>query len=1181
MTTQQHGYKVGGSLVENDSNYVVRGADNDLYEAILAGEFCYIFNSRQMGKSSLRVRTIRRLQEDGVACATIDMTDIGSQGVTPQEWYAGIVLTLLTELELGDPIEFLESWWQKHQILSPVQQLAEFIATVLLPMTSSPIVIFIDEIDSVLSLEFPTNDFFALLRNCYEKRTLKPEYYRLTFVLIGVATPSDLIPDKKRTPFNIGKAIELNGFQIQEIEPLGRGLNKVTANARAVLGEILQWTGGQPFLTQKLCQLLVTSNLIPTGQESQQVKEIVESCILSNWESQDRPEHLKTIRDRILMDEENANQKLGLYRRILMSPRLEIPADGSSEQQNLRLSGLVTEEAGKLKVSNLIYRTIFNIAWVEHQLANLRPYAEAFKAWGTSNYEDDSWLLQGQILQYALNWASDKKLSDADYQFLSDSQELEKKREQEKRLAAENKLNQFLKKRLREAYGGGVVLFIFGGLAIGFAIQAQQRSKQAEIANINALNSTSEALFLSDNRFDALIFSLKAVDKLNKINISDNEIKKKTERFLRQAVYEIQEKNRLQSHRNEILSISFNPTQPILASTSADKTVRLWNLDGILLKKLEGHEKSVNRVIFSPDGRMLASASSDGTVKLWNLDGKLLKTLKHLCINKENIKPEPCSNAVNGISFSPDGQMIASSNADGTIELWNRDGKPLKTLKKAHDGEIKSVVFNPDRTNTTVAFASSSTDKTVRLWSKDGKLTKILPGHEDWVYGVNFSPDGKKIISIGGGSDRNIKLWSLNGTILKSWVGHTNAIRGVSFSPDGTKIASVSDDKTLKLWSSSDGTLLSNIRSKNSLNDVSFSPDGKTIASAGGDKIVRLWDSKTYLIKTLKGHQELVLNVTFSHKHGLLASAGADKTVKLWDIKSKRLISTLRGHKDWIFGISFSPDDEVIASSSEDQTIRLWRTRDGKFLNTLPDHKGSVHGVTFNPDGRSLVSAGKDGTIMLWTRNGEKIRPLYKDKNSDFLDISFSPNGEELAASTIDGEIKRWNKKYDPLPSKMGEDDRFWRLSLSRDGAIAAGNENSNIIKMWRRDNESPLLLQDHRDKARGVSFSPDGKILASASDDRTVKLWNSEGVLIKTLEGHLEPVYGVSFSPDGKILASASGDRTVNLWNINAVDKESLNLTKLRQRGCDWVGSYLRNNSQLDKDERSICDDIGNRSVE
>ena len=218
-------YVTGGTLRRNAKSYVLRRADTDLYEGLSRGEFCYVLTSRQRGKSSLMVRTAVRLREDGGTVAVLDLTAIG-QNLTAEHWYAGLLGRIGQRLDIEDE---LEDFWLAHERLGPLQRWMLAISEVVLKKFRGRIVIFIDEIDAVRSLPFSTDEFFAGIREFYNRRTEDAELERLAFCLLGVATPSDLIRDTRTTPFNVGQRIELTDFTEEEAAPLAAGLGSEKA----------------------------------------------------------------------------------------------------------------------------------------------------------------------------------------------------------------------------------------------------------------------------------------------------------------------------------------------------------------------------------------------------------------------------------------------------------------------------------------------------------------------------------------------------------------------------------------------------------------------------------------------------------------------------------------------------------------------------------------------------------------------------------------------------------------------------------------------------------------------------------------------------------------------------------------------------------------------------------------
>lgn len=348
----------GGTLPPEAPSYVRRPADRELYEAVRDGKFSYVLTPRQMGKSSLMVRTARRLTAEGVQTAIIDLNQIGTR-ITVEQWYLGLLTKLTNQLKL---VVDIENWWQSRSNLGPVQRFNEFLHDVLLTEIKSPIAIFIDEIDSTLSLSF-TDDFFAVIRAIYNSRATDSSYERLTFVLLGVATPADLIVDRNRTPFNIGQRIDLREFSRADAEVLQKELQThLLDQGQAVFERIFHWTNGQPYFTQKLC-LAVTESQHRNWTDNE-IDALVHRLYLSDEAK--RETNLQFIRENVKVNSYKRDL-LRLYQQVYQGKR--VTEDERSLVQNyLKLYGLLQGNDGVLTIRNEIYRHAFNETWIRTNL---------------------------------------------------------------------------------------------------------------------------------------------------------------------------------------------------------------------------------------------------------------------------------------------------------------------------------------------------------------------------------------------------------------------------------------------------------------------------------------------------------------------------------------------------------------------------------------------------------------------------------------------------------------------------------------------------------------------------------------------------------------------------------------------------------------------------------------------
>lgn len=366
MNQVTHSYfTAGGTLKLDAPSYVKRPADELLLQQVLANQLCYVLTTRQMGKSSLMIRTAEQLQQAGISPAIVDLSEMGTQGITSAQWYLGILTTLASQLHLALDVQ---AWWTAQGKSGVVQRFSDFMRQVVLSSQHARIVIFFDEIDSTLSLDF-TDDFFAAVRSMYNERAMDPAYERLTFVLLGVASPASLIKDANRTPFNVGQGIDLAEFSREDALPLEQGLACVApGQGGPLLDRIFYWTHGHPYLTQKICRAVAEAyqpGAVAAADGARAINAVVDRCVTTLFLDKDArgEENLQFVRSRVAAYPE-PRPLLRLYQRIYSGAAVS-DDERSLLQNELKLIGLITARQQLLQVRNEIYRRVFNLAWIK------------------------------------------------------------------------------------------------------------------------------------------------------------------------------------------------------------------------------------------------------------------------------------------------------------------------------------------------------------------------------------------------------------------------------------------------------------------------------------------------------------------------------------------------------------------------------------------------------------------------------------------------------------------------------------------------------------------------------------------------------------------------------------------------------------------------------------------------
>jgi len=1072
-------YVTGGTLEGDAPSYVSRSADEELFASLRRGEFSYILTSRQMGKSSLMVRTSERLRKNGIVAVTIDLTSIG-QNLTVDQWYNDMLEKLGERLKLEKE---MEDYWLNKQHLSPLQKWRSALTDVMLKRINEPVVIFIDEIDVVRRLPFSTDEFFACIRELYNRRTEDATLKRLTFCLLGVASPSDLIRDTRLTPFNIGNRIELRDFEVSQALVLAKGLKQDAEQNRILIDRVTHWTGGHPYLTQRLCKAVAKAKE-GTITKAGDVDRLCDDLFFSS-RAKEGDDNLAFVRERILASEVDRSSLLDLYEKVRQGKRVR-DNDSSRRINVLRLSGITRVRDGYLEVRNRIYHRVFDKMWIDANMpdAELRERRAALIKGRIQTAAIASVILVLMLALYSyaitqrnIATASLKALEEERLKLQETNQRLREQTAMLEQSALKLKQQSWdLKEALTDKESQRQLAKAAQAKAEAKAAEAQQAEAESNRLAYAAQISLAQKEW-EDNNIDT------AVNYLDSIRS-----KQAKEEFEWSYLWGLTHREPVElKYADDVRAATYSPDGRFIATVTsseltviAPKTGQKWQM------QLNSHDPAKCLILLNKDEPTAIVADRE---KIWTYDTKHAAKTEKLPQGGSKIAP----------AISPDGTLVAFSNEEGLVKTWQIGGGPLLRLG-GHSQEINRLLFSPNGQ----FLASTDVRDKIKLWDvKNNQELKLKqPGVA--ILDITFSPNSGMLLI-------NTHDFLLGYTIS-------------SAKPPAGRRKPPNQESTA-LTQESAGTLAPKPGQPPNPNE-----EGNNLTSQIGDpKVI----SYQYLDEKLTDFTLM----KFSPKEDYFATAEKDGTIRVWNVadfgfhfkigngqpkelaesedfgtalKAKTPVAIfVQSPPSPITSLSFSGNGKLL-SSSLDKTTRIWDLKD-KQRDDI-NLEGEIYALAFTQK-RNLLAVG-GGMKEVADEIGETSKP----KPRGFVRLFDMTTNEELLR---------------PFPQAKAFVNA---LAFSPDASKLVYGSGDKMVRIYDFDHpDKTKTLRGHLASIWAVAFSPDGKIVASASADHTVRLWDvKSGTLQATLRGHTNCVEALAFSKDGHLLASGGWDNQIIIWDIS-----------------------------------------------
>ena len=1112
-------FSVGSPLHAVRAGYIRRAADDVLYETLVAGRYAHIIAPDRSGKSSLIAATAARLENNGFKVAILDLEHIGVRdaGSDAGRWYYSVAYRLLRQLRIRID---LQRWWQDKSILSNCQRLVEFYSEIILRNVHERVVVFVDEVQCIGDLEF-ADQLLASIRAAHNSRATDPDFSRLTFVLLGECDPLSLLDEPELSPFNVTQPVSLDDFSRADLNLFATELNLPAEDSTAALDRIYFWTGGQPYLSQKLARSVSREKF--DGDIVDNIDRIAAQQLAGRAALHNEP-NMSHIHREVVKDKNRSEALLNLYGRIRKG--INVAADlGSPLQRRLIAIGLIEiDDEGNLAIRNRLYGAVFTTRWANENLpihwrtpliaTAVLLLIIAVPFWYTqmlpNAYVD---ALTSETV--ALESAREAYISFRSFPGHED--------------AADNLYRGFLQNRARASSEEGEIAAV-----AEMATTLPNAGRLPEQLRAEFWDSRARDAKRAEHRDAALLASLESL-------VLSTPQRRNRSAMLVADDYPLLLASLADSGRGNVV---FNPENLLLTETRAAEVMQ-WSLESqglqrrddwtitalevspLVRRVIVDRQGNVSRVgltinlsharatdlrikVIAPSGRAVEvdpgveRASSNEDLRIpasqlrelvdeplsgtWSLSvrdeelgvaGRLVGW--NLNLNSQGLVEDfqrglnisdPVERQTDNLWFSADGRYaIARAMQSDSARVWDLGfAKPVRAVAV---NELEQLIG----LSAGARMLVTATQDSVNLWDTvTGDRVGTLPVGAAGLSSMLTADGTHLFVQRRSDADTTFELWSLDSALIDAELDVAGTPALVSLDSGGSRIAIADYDRAVRVWDFRDRSLIVQIDLAAQPSEISLAAGGEVLGTVFGEEGASLWRvdqaTRPLLEEFGDGRWQLVFSPS-----GTRALVGRpDRGFQVYDSSDGRVIGPplgAGGAPGTASLLAFSADEQIIATGGEDSVARFWRAP------TLP--------------ARSDATA-EAATHSIWPPSGDAVAVATPD-----------------AASIVFGD-QRGNVHI-----------------------LSAGAGREALVTMAQ-----DVSFFGHNAEVRHLEVSPDGSSLASAAEDNSLRVWNMEDGLPNPFIGDIPggPIEKLAFSPDSTLLSVLNGN---SVEIIRAATGESL----------------------------------------